>query len=84
MPAVLEQAGLGPTMVDTTGGEATVMVKLLAVALKPQLFPAFTVTFPLPPVAGGVPVMEVVDELPVQPVGNDHWYSVAPVTGDML
>ena len=64
--------------------EGTVFTLTLRVRglLLPQLLIAITEM--VPPFEPAVVVIEVDDELPLQPDGKVQEYDVAPVTGDML
>ena len=59
------------------GADETLTAKVCAVVL-PQLLLAVTETLPL--VEEGVAVIELVDELPVHPLGKVQVYEVAPFT----
>ena len=69
---------MGPGIeIDPEDTTAKVVAGLL-----PQLFRAYTVTFPL--VEEAITVIELVVLVPVQPEGKVHTYEVAPDTGGTL
>jgi hypothetical protein len=67
--------------VVTTGKVASVTASVLS-GLDPQVL--FAVTVMVPPAVPVVAVIEVVVELPVQPVGSFQVYEAAPETAEIL
>ncbi len=77
VPVLTEQ----DVFVEVIVTEVTLTLNVLGVLVPQELL---AVTEIVPPLAPGVQVIDVLVELPLQPLGNDHVYEVAPDTAEIL